>query len=507
MKTCTECGAVGDLGMTRLGRRDMCPRCVGRLRTKSNRTTALWLAVLVVLVAASGAIGGGALFLGVTALGIAVHELSHALVAAVMRFHIISITVGVGPRVARVRGEGWTAELRLVPFGGFVRAASRHRAGYRTRLYLMIAAGPLSNAGLAIVASVVLPRWGVEPVLVRAVVLVQFIIAIENLLPVAAQSELGMMASDGKQLLAIPGLSDEEVDAQIALYDVALREEAVRQAEGEPDAIVSATAADLIEASVTTNALHHIVALANMDEHDRALTTARDLLNRGDPDPEVRAHLLNLIAYEICVLDRVDAAGEADQASESALAAAPWSPAFQSTRGAVLAWTNRDLGDAVRLLESALEDIVVSRELSPGDVRRARGETQAFLALAHVRKQDLFAARRALAAARSGSPAFPIVAMAEAELTGLDVDHFVRNLWPSTCGSDHDRALQIVELAGAQLDEIRGSLQRFVALPDPPPAKAAVLRAAGLDGSDVALLEWITQMPSLLRLPARTRRS
>jgi hypothetical protein len=83
-----------------------------------------------------------------SAIGVAAHEVSHAVVARAVGLHVEAVAIGVGPVVwERFNGDN-DLELRAVPFGGGVTVTSPSRRWLRTRLMAMILAGPLANVVL-----------------------------------------------------------------------------------------------------------------------------------------------------------------------------------------------------------------------------------------------------------------------------------------------------------------------------------------------------------------------
>jgi hypothetical protein len=106
------------------------------------------------------------------------------------------------------------------------------------------------------------------------------------------------------------------------------------------------------------------------------------------------------------------------------MALAPWSAPFQGTRGAVLAWRGVDHNQAIALLEAASRGLRQPQYRRQPDLAKMLAHDQAFLALAHVRRGDLYSGRMALKAARLGDPAFPVLASVERLLEAAGVEPF-----------------------------------------------------------------------------------
>ena len=63
--------------------------------------------------------------------------------------------------------------------------------------------------------------------------------------------------------------------------------------------------------------------------------------------------------------------------------------------------------------------------MNPHDaVRELRGHDNAFIALAHVRRGDLYSARVSLQAAQGGDPSFPVLQQVERALRDAGVEPF-----------------------------------------------------------------------------------
>src|SRR5579859_6489983 len=76
---------------------------------------------------------------------LALHELGHAVTARLLGMQCIGIWIGTGPTLHRSR-IGWLRiELRLFPFKAITKFCPATLRLYRTRRFLVIAAGPLTN--------------------------------------------------------------------------------------------------------------------------------------------------------------------------------------------------------------------------------------------------------------------------------------------------------------------------------------------------------------------------
>jgi len=429
MTRCAACGVTGALGFQRVrGGQHFCPPCLSARRRK--RRTQWWI-FDVALVALILSFGGGSdflalesAFLGVGLVGIVAHELGHALVGAALGFRVLTISVGAGPSLLQIRRRQWSFELHLLPVGGFVRIASPHRRAYRVRNWLVVLAGPMANVFVAWLALEMLPALGASDTVTWEAVFGQVVIAVINLLPLRVTTARGVQSSDGQQLLDIPRLTAAQIDERVAAFGEAVRTEQVRRAESDPAAVLAATHGALTADVVGISAVHHVLALANSGRMDDALSTARELLRTKPAPPEIRVNLLNAIAWWIAVLDRREDEAEAESASHEAISLAPWSAPFQGTRGAVLAWRGVDLQQAIAWLESAGKGLRQPQYRGAGDIPKMVAHDQAFLALAHVRRGDLYSGRMALQAASRGDSSFPVVSRVERLLAEAGVEPF-----------------------------------------------------------------------------------
>jgi membrane-associated protease RseP (regulator of RpoE activity) len=79
------------------------------------------------------------------AVALAVHECCHALVARMLRFQVVEIRVGTGPRLFRRQLGAICVDLRLVPSFGYVRYLDDNRGHIRARSFAVTVAGPIGT--------------------------------------------------------------------------------------------------------------------------------------------------------------------------------------------------------------------------------------------------------------------------------------------------------------------------------------------------------------------------
>jgi hypothetical protein len=413
MGTCARCGAPGFVGAggIRASRQGLvCPECERRrARVDGRRGAVLMVAVvgldLLVSPAARVRIPGLFALLAVT---VVVHEAGHALAAWALGFRVRVLRIGV-PVLARARVGRTRVELGPFPFGGFVVALTQDPRAYRLRRGTMVAAGPLANVGLAVVA------WrvpGVVPAAVGATtaVVAQLLIAGANLWPHRAVTPDGPVATDGAALLDLVRAKAEAVPAMLATERLAAvacdhvhgtgdrasstpAPPAVAPRRSDEQPADGATALRLAQAAYLSRDLHGAVAL-----YEHALAT-------GSLAPRDLAMAANDLAW-VTGVELRDAAqhARADALSAQSFALMGWHPAVRNTRGAVLVLVGR-AAEGVELLAATVDVIPTAA---------SKGRCLAVLAEGQLALGDLFAARRTVARALEAAPGLPEVAAVHA---------------------------------------------------------------------------------------------
>jgi tetratricopeptide (TPR) repeat protein len=308
------------------------------------------------------------------------HEAAHASVARLLRYRVPRITLGHGRQVARFRVGETLIQLCLLPLAGFTYFAPETDRVSRLRTWLIVAAGPASNAlacsalwplfseSFALQGLSPFARIDVPYVLFAA----NFILGVGNLLPMRV-GNYGA-SSDGLQLVRLPFMRADALQGQLAMAS-ALRAYEATEEGGYEEAL-----AILDEASVRLPdawILRHdrAVALSRLGRFDPARSAFEALLDHPKARGRVRAIIESNIAWCLVmsegdaeVLDRAEAL------SASATKAFGGHPAIAGVRGAVLA-RRGDPKAAIPLLEKALD-------LNPTAILRAHNA--AWLALAHA---------------------------------------------------------------------------------------------------------------------------
>ena len=345
------------------------------------------------------------------------HELSHALVARALGLHVSRITIGFGRTIWRGTLGGFLVQVNAVPLGGRTQVSPRTRTGARTRVFLTALAGPAANLALAAGGFFLFRSTIAREHFHRFAPATAFVWAnawamVLNLLPFQIQSATGQTWSDGGMLITVPFWRRARVDLALAGY-FAARAVVCREAKDYAGAhqwlregLSRFPENDLLGTNLS-------VTLLGLGEYEEARAQCRGMLARVGLKPEVRAIVLNNIAYADYLLDRPDLLGEADSCSADALALLPWQSAVLGTRGAVLVALGR-AAEALPLLQRALSDR--NRD------DRSRALNSCSLALAMLQLGDRDGAEAMAATARRLDPDCALLGRAVAALTDAPRD-------------------------------------------------------------------------------------
>jgi hypothetical protein len=279
-------------------------------------------------------------------LGVIVHEAAHALVAHGVGLGLMAVMVGGGRTIWQTSLGGTQLAIQALPFSGKTLFGARSLRWLRTRMMVTVAAGPLSNLVLLLIALVWLSgheslTWLARrpaPVLAFAIVNGGFLAL--SILPFPPYTHAGVQSpgSDGWNLLTIPFRREAQL---LPLIDAYTNWAALRLVTSGRSAEAMAKVEEALRQSPRSTVLR--VGYADMLVHSQRWPEAVERLRPLIDDDEVRKTLplmrpilANNLAWALFMMDDPALLAEADRMSKEALAAASDNPAMHGTRGAVL---------------------------------------------------------------------------------------------------------------------------------------------------------------------------
>jgi hypothetical protein len=151
------------------------------------------------------------------------HEIGHALMARLVGAKVLMVRLGSGRKLGVVQAFGipWHVHLGI---GGlsYSQDVVPDSKRFRLRNWMIIAAGPGTNLLLAACGMVLGRIWGVDDLfpkegyaVVQAFVVANLIGALVALWPWTMYQEGEEFPTDGRQLLTIPWMTDEEVEEAV----------------------------------------------------------------------------------------------------------------------------------------------------------------------------------------------------------------------------------------------------------------------------------------------------
>lgn len=318
------------------------------------------------------------------------HELGHAVAARALGARVFRIVIGFGRLLWIGKFLGFEVELRSIPIGGSTQTGFRDARFFRLRNALVIASGPLVNAGaiaavLAFVPSEVI--WSPSPFRDltpwAAFVVANALILLVNLTPIRRRTTAGDLETDGWSLLASPFLDQAAIDAALAVRFVREGLEARRHARHEDALRWYEEGLARFPGHVELR-LGRVGALIDLTRYEEAREELVSLVETGAIDLQTKTIISNNLAWADVMSRRQDLLEEADKHSEDAFKQAGWFPEVQSTRGAVLIEKGR-LDEGIELLEKALPQTEEVQD---------RAAIAGYLALAEKRRGNTDAAQR-----------------------------------------------------------------------------------------------------------------
>ena len=162
-------------------------------------------------------VGAGAVALAALTHNVA-HEAGHAVAGAAVGFRTFGVVLGAGPVWGRLAVGRVPVELRGVLLGGVTRAATRHRALFRTRQVVSVLGGPLATAAVTVAAWSWAAAPGASAVLRLALVGLGIVLLVQNLWPRSVTTGGRREPTDGLLVARTVVLTSAEVDEEVAAF-------------------------------------------------------------------------------------------------------------------------------------------------------------------------------------------------------------------------------------------------------------------------------------------------
>ncbi|MBD2329311.1 M50 family metallopeptidase [Alkalinema sp. FACHB-956] len=154
------------------------------------------------------------------------HELGHAMTAHLVGMQVSKIVIGTGKTRWTFQFLGFPWEIKTILTGGITLLSNKSIPFYRSRLFLVILAGPLANA-VMIFSLMQFPQTIVLKNISNTLLfpglifyIANAVIVVGNLFPTYSNIDGVKVPTDGMQLLSIPFLSQADVKKQVALAHV-----------------------------------------------------------------------------------------------------------------------------------------------------------------------------------------------------------------------------------------------------------------------------------------------
>lgn len=341
------------------------------------------------------------------------HESGHALTARLMRFRVFSVWIGYGKRLGSTKVFGIPVLFHALPFGGHTQAMPQSRSWVRLRYWIFAAAGPAVHVVLLIAVFSLYPdlldirrlirSYFHEIAPLETFILGNVLLFATNVLPRKVKNPLGAVRTDGYTLLTVPFWKAsmlEELEAalpRLEAHDLLSRGEMARARE-----IYEAE----LQKTPDNRLLLHDMAVASLHDGDfqHAYDLFLGLLDAPEFErPEIRAALLNNLAWTAAVLWRDDVLENADRFSLEAFNFNPGHLLFKGTRGTVLVRLGR-YREGIQMLKE-----VYKLQSQP----EARAAEACFIAIGFAGLDNGTEATRWLRKARGEAPGYPLIREAE----------------------------------------------------------------------------------------------
>ena len=284
------------------------------------------------------------------------HELAHALTARAVGLEVTLMRLGSGPFVWAGKALSFPVRLYAWPLSGLTHLSGHTAQWVRTRVWLTVLMGPLSNLALAGAAIVL---WNPLVVVIDSNVTLLWIVynafmAAGNLWPHGTHASGQPYPSDGRQLIQIPFQKAERLAEALSLGAVGAI--AVSYNDGDYS---GAEAACLEELEHLPGDPWLVILLSacqtNLGDYVSAWKTVQPLLDSTALAPALHAAIQNNAAVALWLRDinqtqHEHSLSRAAALSEMAYVNYPCVLAYRSTRALLLTATDR-AQDALGLLD------------------------------------------------------------------------------------------------------------------------------------------------------------
>ncbi|TDS16206.1 peptidase M50-like protein [Sphingobacterium paludis] len=324
-------------------------------------------------------------FLYALALSVVCHEAGHYVAARLVGERPWQITLGTGAKIAVWRFFGAKLAIHATLFSGAVLTVYRRSTKRRTRRFITILGGPLFNLFFAINF---LYHWphsflrkdGIEwlPIFGAA----NLVMGVVNLIPFKGKFMGIAIDSDGRQLLGIPFMKEEELSLN-PLQDEWMKANDLIE-EKKYDAALKIY--DTYASNLDANKIQYInVAVLHIKQgrYSEAQSILQNLLHHiNDPDVKVfETYVYHNLAYVYLLLDKLD---EAQDMILKARALAGKFMAVESLHGYILVEQGRATEAIPLLAKHFREDLIGTDTL----------ETAMYLAVAYADLDQLEKAKK-----------------------------------------------------------------------------------------------------------------
>lgn len=351
------------------------------------------------------------------------HELGHVAAAKIGGLKVLSVRLGYGRRLLKVRILGTPIIFNSIPVIGFTTALPRNGEHVRFKLWLHALGGPLVHVFFLIVILIVspqsyylghvLPKVTSQFAPLEAFLFANLLLFLFNVVPRKIESAGASHWSDGYLLIKIPFTSDRETEELVRGLPRLEAHELIR--EGSYSEALRIFDRQL-ESYPDDALLIHDKALVqlNLGEFTRSRATFLSLLEAKEFSE--KGHdviLLNNIAWLDAVIGEQDSAERANNFSNEAFSHDPTVAIFRGTRGSVLVRFG-DADEGTKLLESSF------KKCSDPDARAAEA---VFIALGHAKQNRFKEAYKWLKTAERESPGYALNAVIRGEIQILEEVH------------------------------------------------------------------------------------